>query len=80
MKKIGYHKYLSGDERLTYKTVPKDIDGWVEAKDFLPADYDLVYLRIKNRKIRIGWINGLKWDGAHVNPKDHILAWKKKGV
>lgn len=78
MKKVGKH-FLEGTRKiLSYKTVKMDVDGWVDAKQYLPRDYDVMYLKIKNKSSSYGWVSGDKWDGLRINPEDEIIYWKKK--
>lgn len=78
MKKVGKYVFKETDKVLSYKTVVSDIDGWVDAKKYLPVDYDLMYLKIKDKPTAHGWIVGRKWDGLKIKPEDEILYWKKK--
>jgi hypothetical protein len=78
MKKVGKYVFKDKDKTLSYKTVVSDIDGWVDASKYLPADYDLMYLKIKNKPTTHGWVFGTKWDGLKVQPDDEVLYWKKK--
>jgi hypothetical protein len=62
----------------SYHQVTKDEDGWVDASLFLPADYDLLYLKIKGKKGTIrGWISGHEWDGLKYKSGDVVELWKK---
>lgn len=60
------------------KDVIYDIDGWADAKKFLPEDFDLVYMRLKRKRKIPGWINGLSWHGSRLRPNDEVLFWKRK--
>jgi hypothetical protein len=72
MRKIGI------DKTLTYKNIPRDQDGWVNAKNYMPADFDLCLLKITNKPIIAGWSNGLSWDGLKIKKTDEVLKWKDK--
>lgn len=72
MDKIGITKGC------TYKSVEQDCDGWVDAKRFFPADYDLCQLKIKDKKSQTGWATGMKFDGLKVSSSDEVLYWKKQ--
>lgn len=71
MQKIGITKGI------TYSNVEKDCDDWVDAKKTLPADFDLCFLKFKNKKTKTGWATGMKFDGLRVNSGDEVLYWKK---
>ena len=69
--------YKDGKIKYTYKDVKYDIDGWVDAKKYLPADYDLCLMKTKSRTL-YGWYSGLSWDGMKIKDSDQILFWKRK--
>lgn len=69
---------LSTGRKLSYQGVKYDKDGWANAKDYLPDDYDLMYLQIKDKEPCHGWISGKRWTGLKVKPGDEILYWKRK--
>lgn len=78
MKKVGKSLVEETGKVLSYRTVKMDIDGWVNAKEYLPDDYDIMYLKIKDRQSTHGWISGNKWDGLRIRPDDEVLYWKRK--
>ncbi len=80
MMKVGrdYIKVGEKERKFAYRDIKFDPDGWADATKFLPADYDLMYLKIKNKKSAAGWSVGSKWDGLKLAPEDEILYWKKK--
>lgn len=70
MNKVGINKFL-------YTDVPVDADGWADAKKYMPDDYHLCSLKIKDRdKIQPGWASKLSWDGVRVSGTDEVLYWK----
>lgn len=72
MQKIGV------DKTANYKTILYDSDGWVDAKKYMPADYELCLLKIKDKKTQPGWASGLKWDGLRIKEEDEVLYWKRQ--
>lgn len=64
----------------TYSKVHFDDGGWADAKRFLPGDFDLCLLKVKDRKSLVGWISGTSWDGLNMKPDYEVLYWKKKSV
>lgn len=60
-----------------YNDVRFDEDGWADAKEFMPADFELCLLKIKDKKTKSGWASALKWDGLNIEDKDQVLYWKK---
>lgn len=76
--KVG-KKYKKDNKRITfsYRNVKTDGDGWVDAKKYHPADYDIVYIRPKNKPTMTGWHCG-EWIGLRLKDTDEVLYWKKK--
>ena len=64
--------------KLSYRDIKYDPDGWVDAKVYLPGDYDLMYLKIKDKKSKSGWVVGKNWDGLKIENGDEVLYWKRK--
>ncbi|MEK7112992.1 MAG: hypothetical protein AAB875_06800 [Patescibacteria group bacterium] len=62
----------------TYKDVKFDIDGWADSKEFLPEDYDLVYMKSEGRKTIPGWACGSSWNGLRYKKEDEVKYWKRK--
>ena len=84
MKKVGEFKCYRENSKgqkvsltYTYLDVP-EIDGWVNAKEFMPANFDLCELKINGKKNRGGWAVGSKFDGLNIKPSDEVLYWKKQ--
>lgn len=61
----------------TYTNIKQDIDGWVDARHYVPADFDLCQIKIKDKKSRMGWVQGRVWDGLKLVKNDEILYWKR---
>jgi hypothetical protein len=62
----------------TYKDVEYDEEGWADAKKFMPADFDLVFLKVNGKKSISGWYAGYQWDSLNYNKIDKVLFWKRK--
>lgn len=75
-KKVGY-KYEGDKAPFQYKQVLY-LDGWADAQRYLPADYDLVLLKLDNGRVRAGWSTGCGWDGLKLQPEERVLYWKRK--
>ena len=60
----------------TYSKVEFDKDGWADASKFIPRDFDLCELKLKDRKARPGWALGPNWDGLNMKPEFEVLYWK----
>ncbi len=71
MKKVGATKGV------TYLSVEKDRDGYVDARKYIPVDFDICTLKIKDKKEKPGWAVKMKFYGMRIDPEDEILAWKK---
>lgn len=79
IQKVGAERKINGkSRRFTYSNVLYDAHGWADAEKFLPADYDLVMLKLEGNKLRNGWSNGLSWDGLHLKKSEKVLMWKRK--
>lgn len=61
---------------LKYEDVPTDLNDWVDATQFLPADCDLVMVQIENRKPFPGWYTCGEWHGARLKKTDKVLYWR----
>lgn len=61
-----------------YRDFQYDIDGWADSKRFLPADFDLVLMRLEREKIIPGWLSGICWNGLRLKPDDKIMFWKRR--
>jgi len=70
-KKDGIHI-----PKLTYAKVPNDGNGWVEAHKYLPANYDLVLMKIGDT-YKPGWYQGNSWEGYKYEPGEEVTHWKR---
>lgn len=71
----------SGKKRYSYKDVVHAENGWVNARLYLPADYDLMAVKVKGRNsILSGWCVGRNWEGGTLENQDEVLFWKKPAV
>lgn len=83
LRKVGRDvvKYEKNGEpkkrKFSYRDVVYDEDKWVDAKKFLPADFDLMFLKTKD-KTYPGWSSGVKWDGLNVPKNLEVLYWKRQ--
>ena len=72
--------YLPGKNKLrlvSYKDV-KCEDGWADTRHFLPADFDLMTMKLSSGKEIVGWIQGDNWEGARLKDDDEVFYWKRK--
>lgn len=77
-KKVGF-RYPPDNKKLTYARVETDADGWVDINDYLPADYDLTFVKLDNRSGTFSaWSTGTNWDGEKLSPDDTIVYWKRQ--
>lgn len=65
------------NEFYVYSDAHHDEDGWVDAKKFMPIDFDLCFLKIKDKKSCMGWSSGTVWDGLKLAKDDEVLYWKR---
>lgn len=74
---VVFDKKLGKKRKFSYRDVIYDADMWVDAKKFLPADYDLMWLKTKE-KTYPGWSVGTLWDGLNIQPEIEVIYWKKR--
>jgi len=65
-------------KRMEYQHVEYDDWGWADPTKFLPADCDLVTLRLESGKEVHGWIVGNRWEGIRKSKKDGVVAWRRE--
>jgi hypothetical protein len=80
-RKVGlkyppYDKHY--DPTFSYVHVKTDIDGWADASVYLPADYDLVILKVEGKNPYFGWFSGTTWDGLKHKEGDKVISWKRE--
>jgi len=76
-KDVIYDHKKRKKRNFLYDDVIYDNDQWADAKKYLPADYDLLYLKIENHpRILPGWSVGKKWDGLDIKQDYKITHWK----
>lgn len=80
MKKVGV-SFLDEkrDRKFSYKNILYDENGWADAKKYIPEDFDLVSLKVKDKEpIFYGWSIGKNWDGYKIQREDEVIAWKRQ--
>lgn len=75
MIRVGCKK-PEGGYVYTYSDVCFDKDGWADATEFLPDEYDLCHLKTETTT-KIGWFCGNGWDGKTIEKWDKIVKWKR---
>ena len=64
--------------KISYRHVRFDEDGWADASKWLPADYDLVFLKLERGPTIAGWAYGNEFLGLKLKDDDKVLYWKRK--
>ena len=79
-KKVGKTYYQNKKfKSFAYNQVDYDEDGWADVNKFLPADHDLVTVKVEGDKQPFAaWISGTEWDGIRLRKRDKIIAWKER--
>lgn len=78
MKKVGL-RYPPDNKKLTYARVPTDEDGWIDVNEYLPSEYDLMFVKLANRSgSHSGWFTGTNWDGKGLTEDDVVIYWKRQ--
>jgi len=79
--KVGLDYILDNknkQRRFTYNDIKYEPGKWADASKYLPADYDLVFIKYPNQiKTKSAWCIGRKWDGLNIHPDQNVLYWKK---
>lgn len=83
MMKVGCNKIIdkkTGKQRkFSYADIDYETNKWVDASKFLPADFDLVYIKTPKRiKTIPAWSVGSNWDGLNIKIDEKITHWKKR--
>lgn len=82
MMKLGVTNVLDQkkqkNRKADYKDVYYDEHGWADAVEFLPHDFDLVYMKTDvNENPIAGWSIGKQWDGKRLRPEAKVSHWKR---
>ncbi len=76
--KVGRDLFPGKECKTSYKNIYYDRDGWVDAKKYLPSDYDLVMIMFSTGEVTYGWTMGKNWQGVLVTHETVVKSWKKK--
>jgi len=70
--------YEMGEKRrkFSYNDIPHSVLDWVDVSIYLPADFDLVELKLSDEKIIRGWHTGHHWDGLRLKHGQEIKFWR----
>ncbi len=69
--------YTPSKRKFAYRDIKLDPDGWADVNQYLPADFDLLLMKMSDGTIKPGWRIGNDWDGIRLNPLVQVIAWKK---
>lgn len=76
--KVGRDLMQGTERKVAYKDVYANVNEWVNAKKYLPIDFDLVTIKLSNGDLTYGWTLGEKWQGVLITKGKQVIAWKKK--
>lgn len=77
--KVG--KDILNGKKLSYRFTPCDANGWIDSRKYMPADFDLVFIKVDGKKALTGWLNGSHWDGINVNiSASELVYWKRNHI
>lgn len=66
------------DRLLRYSDLPRSDSGWITDLRFRPYNFDLVFLRVKDRdKPVAAWWSGKAWEGRLFKTEYSVSAWKR---
>lgn len=80
MKKVGRDKFITKSRKVrkfSYKDVKYDEDGWADASKYQPIDFDLVFMKTTEGKVKSGWIATNVWEGIRLRPEEKVIKWKQ---
>lgn len=60
---------------LAEEHIPRDDDGWISAKEYLPYPYDLVVVKTDKDHTWNAWYDGEFWDGYRLTNNETVLRW-----
>ncbi len=49
---------------------------WNDVKEYLPADYDLIWLKTDKGNVMKGWLSHKTWDGMKLEENEIVKYWK----
>lgn len=61
--------------KLTYDFIVPDNNGWVDNRLFIPANFDLVMVKLESGVKVFGWIEDKKWNGNKLFPISQVSYW-----
>lgn len=64
-------------KKYMYRDVFFDTNGWAKVTDYLPLDFDLVYVMTDSGRSYAAWHTGQEWDGMKLTPEMKIVAWRR---
>jgi hypothetical protein len=61
-----------------YSDVPTNAGGWVSDLRYYPINFDMMYVKVKERTMPIAaWWDGRRWKGLHLPNNSEITQWKR---
>jgi hypothetical protein len=67
-----------GTRVLRYSDLPRSNTGWITDLRFRPYNFDLVFLKVKDRDKPVSaWWSGRIWEGRLWKQEYKVLAWKR---
>ena len=73
-KQVGRREFRSRST-IKYSHAEADKEGWSDPKDWLPHEYDLVYIDTGDR-ILTGWYGMGFWDGFRLKDEEEVKRWR----
>lgn len=81
VQRIGktYPPLLEKTKKFTYVMMETDANGWVDVNNYLPEDYDLIYMKdAEGKRTVVGWLGANQWDGLNLPTNFKCKYWKRK--
>ena len=82
MMRVGIcYDCMKPEKEYGYKDVLYDRDGFANVKHYLPKEYDLCLLKLKDKKkFKMGYHTGMTWDGLKLFTTDEVIGWMRCDV
>jgi hypothetical protein len=65
-------------ELTPYGRIPKDGDGFIDAKLYKPQPFFLLWMILENRRTIPGWWTGSRFEGYRLKSTDAVIRWKNR--
>ncbi len=75
---MGISRIGEKQRKAGYKDVFFNYEGWANPNKYLPMEFDLVFVKLRDNPNTYAWINGKNWEGLRLKDDDIVIGWKRK--